>query len=1037
MSEFKSLDSKDVRKREAATEKYWQEIDLLDKTFTTRKDAEEYIIFDGPPTANGKPGIHHVIARTLKDMTSRYKNMKGYKVLKKAGWDTHGLPVEIEVEKTLGFHDKNDIEEYGIEKFNQLCKESVWKYSDQWREMSDRMAYLYNMDDPYITMDNDYIETEWYLLDKAFKNGYIYEGAKVMPYCPRCGTGLASHEVAQGYQMDKTITLTVKFKKKGTDNEYFLAWTTTPWTLPSNVALSVNPDLAYVKVYVKEEDSYYYCAKSLVEKLMGDREYEIVEELQGSDMEYWEYEQLMPYVNVGDDKAFIITLADYVSAEDGTGIVHSAPAFGEDDYQIGRKYNLAFVQPVDLEGNFTTTPWKGEFIFDTNEKIWRHLQEEGKVFNKQTIEHNYPHCWRCHTPLVYYAKPSWYIEMSKFSDAMVKNNESVNWFPQTIGDKRFGNWIENVKDWAISRSRYWGTPLNIWKCDDCDHTDTVGSRAELKERAIEDISEDIELHRPYVDNVSIKCDKCGGTMHRVSDVIDVWFDSGAMPFAQLHYPFEHKDDFEDYFPADFISEGIDQTRGWFYSLMAISTITTGKAPYKNVLVNDLVVDKNGQKMSKSKGNTLDPFELFDKYGADAVRFYSLYVSPPWMQTKFDEKGLIEVKNNFFRTFENVYNFFGLYANTDNLSATDIKEFTDIELEKIDRWLYSKLNTLIKDYTEAMEVFDYNKVVHMISDFVVEDLSNWYIRRNRKRFWNSDLTASKKAVYKTTYDAILTISKLIAPITPFIAEEVYRSLTDEVTVHTSLLPERDESMIDKDLEESMDLVRKIVNLGRASREKESIKVRQPLAKIIVDGAYKEKISDLIGLIKEELNIKDVDFEDDLSDFMDYFLKPDFRVVGRIFQAKVNDFAKFLAQTDAKSFIEKVEEGPQEISLGDDKYEVTKDYLDIRISAKEGFDVEMDGNVFVILDTEITEDLRDEGYTREFTSKVQNMRKDKDFEVTDRINIFYQADDDLNKSLGKFAEEIKKETLAEKFERVDLDSEEIELNDKTVKIELERL
>ena len=1037
MSEFKSLDSKDVRKREAATEKYWQEIDLLDKTFTTRKDAEEYIIFDGPPTANGKPGIHHVIARTLKDMTSRYKNMKGYKVLKKAGWDTHGLPVEIEVEKTLGFHDKNDIEEYGIEKFNQLCKESVWKYSDQWREMSDRMAYLYNMDDPYITMDNDYIETEWYLLDKAFKNGYIYEGAKVMPYCPRCGTGLASHEVAQGYQMDKTITLTVKFKKKGTDNEYFLAWTTTPWTLPSNVALSVNPDLAYVKVYVKEEDSYYYCAESLVEKLMGDREYEIVEELQGSDMEYWEYEQLMPYVNVGDDKAFIITLADYVSAEDGTGIVHSAPAFGEDDYQIGRKYNLAFVQPVDLEGNFTTTPWKGEFIFDTNEKIWRHLQEEGKVFNKQTIEHNYPHCWRCHTPLVYYAKPSWYIEMSKFSDAMVKNNKEVNWFPQTIGDKRFGNWIENVKDWAISRSRYWGTPLNIWKCDDCDHTDTVGSRAELKERAIEDISEDIELHRPYVDNVSIKCDKCGGTMHRVSDVIDVWFDSGAMPFAQLHYPFEHKDDFEDYFPADFISEGIDQTRGWFYSLMAISTITTGKAPYKNVLVNDLVVDKNGQKMSKSKGNTLDPFELFDKYGADAVRFYSLYVSPPWMQTKFDEKGLIEVKNNFFRTFENVYNFFGLYANTDNLSATDIKEFTDIELEKIDRWLYSKLNTLIKDYTESMEVFDYNKVVHMISDFVVEDLSNWYIRRNRKRFWNSDLTASKKAVYKTTYDAILTISKLIAPITPHIAEEVYRSLTGEVTVHTSLLPERDESMIDKDLEESMDLVRKIVNLGRASREKESIKVRQPLAKIIVDGAYKEKISDLTGLIKEELNIKDVDFEDDLSDFMDYFLKPDFRVVGRIFQSQVNDFAKFLAQTDAKSFIEKVEEGPQEIVLGDDKYEVTKDYLDIRISAKEGFDVEMDGNVFVILDTEITEDLRDEGYAREFTSKVQNMRKDKDFEVTDRINISYQADDDLNKSLEKFAEEIKKETLAEKFERVNLDSEEIELNDKAVKIELERL
>lgn len=1036
MSEFKSLDSKNVREREAVLEKYWQDIDLLDETFKTREDAEEYIIFDGPPTANGKPGIHHVIARTLKDMTSRYKNMKGYKVLKKAGWDTHGLPVEIEVEKSLGFHDKNDIETYGIEKFNKLCKESVWKYSDLWREMSDRMAYLYNMDEPYVTMDNDYIETEWYLLDQAFKKGYIYEGAKVMPYCPRCGTGLASHEVAQGYQMDKTITLTVKFKKKDTKNEYFLAWTTTPWTLPSNVALSVHPELTYAKVFVKEDDAYYYCAKSLVEKLMGEREYEIVDEFPGKDMEYWQYDQLMPYVKVGEDRAFIVTLADYVSAEDGTGIVHSAPAFGEDDYQIGRKYNLAFVQPVDLEGNFTETPWKGEFIFDTNEKIWRHLQEEGKVFAKETIEHNYPHCWRCHTPLVYYAKPSWYIEMSKFSDAMVKNNNEVNWFPQTIGDKRFGNWLENVKDWAISRSRYWGTPLNIWKCDDCGHTDTVASRAELKERAIEDISEDIELHRPYVDNVSIKCDKCGGVMHRVPDVIDVWFDSGAMPFAQIHYPFDKSQKLDNYFPADFISEGIDQTRGWFYSLMAISTITLGKAPYKNVLVNDLVVDKNGQKMSKSRGNTLDPFALFDKYGADAVRFYSLYVSPPWMQTKFDEKGLVEVKNNFFRTFENVYNFFALYANTDKLSAEEIAKFEDGQLEKIDKWLYSKLNSLIKNYTEAMEVFDYNKVVHMISDFVVEDLSNWYIRRNRKRFWSKDLTASKKAVYKTTFDALLTISKLIAPVTPFIAEEVYRSLTGEKTVHTSLLPEANESLIDTEIEASMDLVRKIVNLGRASREKESIKVRQPLSKIIVDGAYKDKIADLTGLIKEELNIKEVDFENDLSDFMDYFLKPDFRVVGKIFQSKVNDFAKFLASVDAKEFIEAVEKAPQEITLADTKYEVSKDYLDIRITAKEGFDVEMDGNVFVILDTEITKDLLDEGYAREFTSKVQNMRKDSGFEVTDRINIYYQADDELEASLEKFKEEIKKETLADKFERKDLASEQLELNDKKVKIELER-
>ena len=1034
---FEEVNSKDVKAREAKLKDYWNEIDLLDETFKTRENADEYVIYDGPPTANGKPGIHHVIARTLKDMTSRYKNMRGYKVLKKAGWDTHGLPVEIEVEKELGFHDKNDIEAYGIEKFNNLCKKSVWKYSDMWRDMSDRMAFLYDMDHPYVTMNNDYIETEWWLLDQAFKKGYIYEGAKVMPYCPRCGTGLASHEVAQGYEMEKTLTLTVRFKKKDSDNEYFLAWTTTPWTLPSNLALAVNPELDYVKVFDKEDDCYYYMAKSLMEKIMNKRDYEVVEEMKGSDLELLEYEQLMPYVKTQPGKAFKVILADYVSAEDGTGIVHIAPAFGEDDYQACRKYDLDFIQPVDLEGKFTETPWKGEFVFDTNESIWRHLQEEGKVFAKETVEHNYPHCWRCHTPLIYYARPSWYIEMSKFSDKMVENNQTVNWYPQTIGDKRFGNWLENVKDWAISRSRYWGTPLNIWRCE-CGHTDTVGSRAELKERAIEDILEDIELHRPYVDNVHIKCDKCGGTMTRVPDVMDVWFDSGAMPFAQLHYPFENKELFEEgYYPADFICEGIDQTRGWFYSLMAISTITMGRAPYKNVLVNDLVVDKNGQKMSKSRGNTLDPFALFDKYGADAVRFYSLYVSPAWMQTKFDEKGLVEVKNNFFRTFENVYNFFSLYAGTDGLTLADIKSFEGVEVDGIDRWLYSRLNSLIKSYYEEMENFEYNKVVHEISDFVVEDLSNWYIRRNRKRFWSQELTDSKKSVYKTTYDVLVTLTKLIAPITPFLAEEIFQKLTGEKTVHIEILPEVNESLIDTKIEDDMDLVRKIVNLGRASREKESIKVRQPLSKIIVDGSYKERLEKLLPLIKEELNVKEVDFEDDLSDFMDYFLKPDFRVVGRIFQSKVNDSAKYLASTDAKAFIDKVNEGPVKVEIGGEEFEVNKDYLDIRITAKEGFDVEIDGNVFVILDTEITEDLKDEGYAREFISKIQNLRKDSGFEVTDRINISYDADEELAKSLEKFAEEIKKETLADKLEKTSLDIDSIELNDKEVKISLERL
>ncbi len=1040
MASFESLNTKNTKEREKDTAKYWQDIDLLKRTFETREGAEDYIIYDGPPTANGKPGIHHVIARTLKDMTSRYKNMSGYKVMKKAGWDTHGLPVEIEVEKELGFSDKNDIEEYGVEKFNQHCKDSVFKYSDMWRDMSDRMAFLYDMDNPYITLDNDYIETEWWLLNNAFKKGLIYEGAKVMPYCPRCGTGLASHEVAQGYQMDKTITLICKFKKKDSENEYFLAWTTTPWTLPSNVGLTVNPDLTYIKVYDKEDDAYYYLAKSLVDKVMEGHDFEIVEEMKGKDLEYIEYEQLMPEIKV-EGKAFILTCADYVSAEDGTGIVHTAPAFGEDDYQLGRKYDLAFVQPVDLEGNFTEGLWKGKFIFDTNEEIFLHLRDEGKVFKKQTIEHNYPHCWRCKTPLVYYAKPSWYIEMSKLSDQMVENNKTVNWFPPTIGEKRFGNWLENVKDWAISRSRYWGTPLNIWKCDDCGHTDSVGSRAELKERAIEDIDENIELHRPYVDDVTIKCPDCGGIMHRVPDVIDVWFDSGSMPFAQLHYPFENKEIFEEKFPADFICEGIDQTRGWFYSLMAISTFTKGVAPFKNVLVNDLVLDKNGQKMSKSKGNTLDPFALFDKYGADAVRFYSLYVSPPWFPTKFDEKGLKEVRNNFFRTIENVYSFFTLYANTDGLSMEDFTSGDNfkedsIKLEKIDKWLYSRLYSLEKDYHEAMEIFDYNKVVHIISDFVVEDLSNWYIRRNRKRFWASSLTESKKAVYKTTYDALLAVSKMVAPIAPFIAEEIFRNLTGEESVHVQVFDKLREDMIDKELEENMDLVRKIVTLGRASREKEQIKVRQPLSKIVVDGSYREKISDLLGLIKEELNIKEVEFAEDLSEFMDFYLKPNFREVGRIFQSKVNDFAKYLAGVNAKDFIEAVKETPQEVELGGEAFQVTEDYLDIRIQAKEGFEVEMDSNVFVVLDTDITKELKEEGYAREFISKVQNMRKDKGYEVTDRIDIFYQGDEELKAALTNFEDQIKKETLADNLLEKDLSTEDLEINDKMAKLELER-
>ena len=768
---------------------------------------------------------------------------------------------------------------------------------------------------------------------------------------------------------------------------------------------------------------------------MGDREYEIVEELKGSDMEYWEYEQLMPYVNVGDDKAFIITLADYVSAEDGTGIVHSAPAFGEDDYQIGRKYGLAFVQPVDLEGCFTETPWKGEFIFDTNEKIWRHLQEEGKVFNKQTIEHNYPHCWRCHTPLIYYAHPSWYIEVTKFKDKLIENNNGVNWFPDFVGEKRFGNWLENLNDWAISRSRYWGTPLPIWRCE-CGHTESVGSIEDLRNKAIEDVAEDVELHRPYVDDIHIKCPKCGKPMTREADVIDVWFDSGAMPFAQWHYPFENKDNFDELFPADFICEGIDQTRGWFYSLIAISTYMTGKSPYKNVLVNDLILDKEGKKMSKSRGNTVAPFELFDKYGADVVRWYLLYVSPPWTPTKFDEDGLREIESKFFRSLRNTYNFFSLYANTDKIDPREVKVSYD-DLEEIDKWLLSKYNRLVKNVREDMEAFELTKVVREIQDFVIEDVSNWYIRRNRRRFWKTDKDNTKIAVYKTTYEVLLGVTKLIAPMVPFLSEELFKSLTDEESVHLADYPTYDENMINDKVEEKMDLVRDLVTLGRASREEAKIKVRQPLSKVIIDGKYKEIIGDLTELIKEELNVKEVQFENDLSEYMEFELKPNFKVCGSILGSKVKDFGKALREANAKDLLAKLEEGKVTLELAGEDTEIERDFVEVKISAKEGFDVLMENNLFVILDTELNEGLLNEGYVREFVSKIQQLRKKKDLDILDNIKITYKSDDEVEKAIEAEKEFIKSETLALDIVKEDNEAEVESLNGHDIKINIEKM
>lgn len=1033
MKVFKELSKDSVSVREENVSKFWDEIDLLHKSVETRKDGENYIFYEGPPTANGKPGIHHVMARTLKDLTCRYHTMLGYQVKRKAGWDTHGLPVEIEVEKRLGLHNKQDIESYGVEAFNKKCRESVFEYEKEWRKLTRRMGYLTDLDHPYITLENDYIESVWHILDKMFKDGLIYEGHKIVPYCARCGTGLASHEVAQGYEEIKTTTATCKFKLKDKDNEYFLAWTTTPWTLPSNVALAVNPKVEYIKV--KHSDgNIYYVAKSLAKQVFKDDEYEVLEEMLGKDLEYIEYEQLLKFLEV-DKKAFFVICADYVTTDDGTGIVHIAPAFGEDDYQTARGYDLPMLKPVDEDGKFTDTPWKGQFVIDADHDVLHYLIDNNLMFSKQKMLHNYPHCWRCHTPLIYYAHPSWYIEVTKFKDKLIENNNGVNWFPDFVGEKRFGNWLENLNDWAISRSRYWGTPLPIWRCE-CGHTESVGSIEDLRNKAIEDVAEDVELHRPYVDDIHLKCPKCGKPMTREADVIDVWFDSGAMPFAQWHYPFENKDNFDELFPADFICEGIDQTRGWFYSLIAISTYMKGKSPYKNVLVNDLILDKEGKKMSKSRGNTVAPFELFDKYGADVVRWYLLYVSPPWTPTKFDEDGLREIESKFFRSLRNTYNFFSLYANTDNIDPREVKVSYD-DLEEIDKWLLSKYNRLVKNVREDMEAFELTKVVREIQDFVIEDISNWYIRRNRRRFWKTDKDNTKVAVYKTTYEVLLGVTKLIAPMVPFLAEELFKSLTDEESVHLADYPTYDENMINDKIEEKMDLVRDLVTLGRASREEAKIKVRQPLSKVIIDGKYKEIIGDLTELIKEELNVKEVQFEEDLSEFMEFELKPNFRVCGSILGSKVKEFGKVLREADAKELLGKLEEGKVSLELGGEETEIERDFVEVKISAKEGFDVIMENNLFIILDTELNEELLNEGYVREFVSKIQQLRKKKDLDILDNIKISYKSDDEVEKAIEADKEFIKSETLALEVVNEDNDAEVENLNGHDIKINIEKM
>ena len=1008
---FENLYDQSVSLNEQKVIENWGKLDLLDLSIKQREDKEKFIFYEGPPTANGKPGIHHVIARTLKDSVCRYKTMQGYQVKRKAGWDTHGLPVEIEVEKKLSLASKQEIENYGIEKFNKSCRESVFEYENLWRKMTQRMGYLIDLDNPYITLDNNFIESEWWILDKMFKDGLIYEGHKILPYCPRCGTGLASHEVAQGYKEVKTNTIVAKFKKKGTENEYFLAWTTTPWTLASNVGLTVSPTETYVKA--KQGDEIYYLSKTLAPKVLKEN-YEVLEEISGKDLEYQEYEQLMPFLSTSE-KAFFIMLGDFVTTEDGTGIVHTAPAFGEDDYKVGKKYNMPVLNPVGDDGKYTDTPWKGRQVTDDDLQvdIIKYLATENKIYSKEKMEHNYPHCWRCQTPLIYYAKPSYYIEVTKFKEKLIENNNSVNWFPQFVGEKRFGNWLENLNDWAISRSRYWGTPLNIWLCDDCGHKESIGSRAELAEKAIEDIDENIELHRPYVDDVTIKCPHCGKPMHRVKDVIDCWFDSGAMPYAQLHYPFENKDNFEENFPADFICEGIDQTRGWFYSLLAISTYVKGVSPYKNVLVNDLILDKNGKKMSKSRGNTVDPFELFEEYGADVLRWYLLYVSPAWSPTKFDIDGLKEVQSKFFSTIKNIYNFFILYANTDDI---DIKSM-NVPYEQrseLDRWLISKYNNLVDYVTKQLEVYDMTKAVREIQDFVNEVFSNWYIRRSRRRFWGSEMTLDKKSVYITTYEVLTGITQMIAPFAPFLSEEMYTKLTGEESVHLSYYPKFDASKVDLALENKMDMVKNLVKLGRASREEAKIKVRQPISKVVIDAKHKDIIGNLTELIKEELNVKDIEFSTDIIGFMNYDIKPNFATLGKKLGAKLKPLGQTLSTSDSKTIVDTVnKDGQITFNLNGEDTVLTKEDFLINVKAKEGYDVGAEADLFIVLDTNLTKELIQEGYAREFISKIQQTRKNNGYEMMDKIQISYTSDDEVKEAIEVFDEFIKDETLATKI------------------------
>ena len=1025
----------DFVQREKQIENFWKENKIFAKSIEERKCGKPYVFYDGPPTANGKPHIGHVLTRVIKDMIPRYKTMKGCMVPRKAGWDTHGLPVELEVEKLLGLEGKEQIEEYGLEPFIKKCKESVWKYKGMWEEFSDTVGFWADMDNPYVTYDNNFIESEWWALKKIFDKGLLYKGFKIVPYCPRCGTPLSSHEVAQGYKDVKERSAIAKFKVKDED-AYILAWTTTPWTLPSNVALCVNPVEDYVKI--KTETTVYYMAKALVDSVIKE-EYTIVETYKGKDLEYKAYEPLFDFVTP-KEKCYYVVCDSYVTLTDGTGVVHIAPAFGEDDANVGRKYGLPLVQLVDAKGEMTKeTLWAGMFCKDADKEILKNLDERGLLFSAPKFEHAYPHCWRCDTPLIYYARDSWFIKMTDVKENLIANNNTINWIPESIGKGRFGDWLNNVQDWGISRNRYWGTPLNIWECE-CGHRHAVGSIEELKSMA-KNCPDDIELHRPYIDAVTIECPHCHKEMHRVSEVIDCWFDSGAMPFAQHHYPFENKELFESQFPADFISEAVDQTRGWFYSLLAISTLIFDKAPYKNVIVLGLVQDENGQKMSKSKGNAVDPFDALKTYGADAIRWYFYTNSSPWLPKRFYGKAVVEGQRKFMGTLWNTYAFYVLYANIDNFDPTQYT-LDKNSLTVMDKWLLSKLHSTVKAVDENLAAYKIPEATRALQEFV-DDMSNWYVRRCRERFWVTDMPQDKINAYMTLYTALVTIAKTSAPMIPFMAEEIYQNLVRSVdstspeSIHLCSFPEVDESAIDTALEENMDEVLKIVVLGRSARNGSAMKNRQPLAKMFVKA---DKVLDefFVKIIEEELNLKDVEFKDDVAGFVSYSFKPQLKTLGPKYGKLLGEIRNQLTNIDgAKAKAELNATGELTLTLSTGDIRLTEEDLLIDVKQMEGLYTVSDNGVTVVLDIRLTDKLIEEGFVREIISKIQTMRKDAGFEVTDHIVIGVSQNEKIEEIIVRNKDTIFGDVLAEGMVSVtDGFEKEWNINGENVKLTIKK-